>query len=163
MDDATAATADLADRHPETCRSCDLQLIQYGGRRRFHGVVSTVSCFEDNVLVRAKLAEPGQGRVLVVDGGGSLHVALLGDAMAGLALENGWAGIVVHGAVRDVAQLRSLDVGIKALGSNPHKSGKNGTGSCDVPVTFGGVTFRPGATLVSDEDGIVTLDPAPSG
>ena len=104
------------------------------------------------------MAEPGRGRVLVIDGGGSLRVALLGDLVAGIAAGNGWAGLVVHGGVRDVGALRRLPVGIKALGSNPRPSGKSGAGEVDVPVEFGGVTFRPGAMLVSDDDGIVVLD-----
>jgi regulator of ribonuclease activity A len=93
--------------------------------------------------------------VLVVDGQGSLHTALVGDLIAGLAQANGWAGLVVNGAVRDVEALAALDIGIKALGSNPRKSAKLGAGQVDAPVIFGGVTFRPGAQLYSDEDGVV--------
>ena len=104
------------------------------------------------------MTEPGDGRVLVVDGGGSLRVALLGDMVAGLAAASGWAGLVVHGGVRDVAVLRHLPLGIKALGSSPRPSGKTGVGETDVPVEFGGVTFRPGAMLYSDDDGIAVLD-----
>lgn len=128
---------------------------QYGGRSAFAGAVATVRCHEDNALLKSILSEPGEGRVLVVDGGGSLHAALIGDVIAGLALANGWAGVVVNGAVRDVAALRELDLGVKALGSNPRKGGKQGTGERDVPVTFGGATFRPGAELFSDDDGIL--------
>ena len=109
-------------------------------------------------MLKARVAEPGEGRVLVVDGGGSLRVALLGDMVAGLAAANGWAGLVIHGCVRDVAVLRHLPIGIKALGSNPRPSGKAGAGEIDVPVEFGGITFRPGAMLTSDDDGIVVLD-----
>ena len=150
-------TADLVDRHGEALQSCDLQLRQFGGRRRFHGPVRTVACFQDNVMVRRVLSEPGGGAVLVVDGQGSLHTALVGDLIAGLAQANGWAGLVVNGAVRDVEALGALDIGIKALGSNPRKSAKLGAGQLDVPVTFGGVTFRPGAQLYSDEDGVVVV------
>lgn len=103
------------------------------------------------------LSGPGHGRVLVVDGGGSVHCALMGDVIAGLAVDNGWAGVVINGAVRDVAALRTLDLGVKALGSNPRKSTKTGAGERDVPVTFGGCTFTPGAELHSDDDGIVVL------
>lgn len=151
-------TADLADQHGDALQSCDLQLRQYGGRREFSGPIRTVRCHEDNVLVKATLSEPGEGAVLVVDGGGSLHTALIGDVIAGLAVRTGWSGVVVNGAVRDVAGLASLGLGVKALGSNPRRSGKTGAGEVDVPVTFGAVTFRPGATLFSDDDGIVVLE-----
>jgi regulator of ribonuclease activity A len=150
-------TADLVDEHGEALQSCDLQLRQFGGRRRFHGPIRTVACFQDNALVRAVLSEPGEGAVLVVDGGGSLHTALVGDLIAGLARDNGWAGLVVNGAVRDTEELAGLDIGIKALGSNPRKSAKLASGQVDVPVSFGGVTFRPGERLYSDEDGVVVV------
>jgi regulator of ribonuclease activity A len=151
------STADLVDEHGEALQSCDLQLRQFGGRRRFHGPIRTVACFEDNALVRQVLSEPGDGAVLVVDGGGSLHTALVGDLIAGLAQANGWAGLVVHGAVRDTEALGGLAIGIKALGSNPRKSAKLAAGQVDVPVRFGGVGFRPGEHLYSDEDGVVVL------
>src|SRR5690606_37374538 len=151
----TVSTADLYDERGDELDSCDLQLRQYGGRSAFSGRIVTVRCFQDNALVRSVLAEPGEGRVLVVDGGGSLHTALMGDVIATMAVENGWSGVVINGAVRDVAALRRLDLGIKALGSNPRKSAKTGAGERDVPVTFGGVTFHPGAELCSDDDGIL--------
>lgn len=150
-------TADLVDEHGDAIESCDLQLRQYGGRAEFRGRIATVRCREDNALVKAVLSTPGEGGVLVVDGGGSLHTALVGDVIAGLGVANGWAGLVVHGAVRDVAALRGLPIGIKALGSNPRRSGKTGAGVRDEPVSFGGATFRPGAELVGDEDGVVVL------
>ncbi|MGO1055244.1 ribonuclease E activity regulator RraA [Crossiella sp. CA198] len=155
------ATADLADREGDAVRSCDTQLRQFGGRLVFAGPVRTVSCLQDNALLKAVLSEPGQGRVLVVDGGGSLHTALVGDLIAELARRNGWRGLVVHGAVRDAAALRTLDLGIKALGTNPRRSAKTGAGAVDVPVEFGGITFRPGDFLVSDHDGVVVLDHPP--
>jgi regulator of ribonuclease activity A len=151
----TIVTADLYDERGDQLDSCDLQFRQYGGRRTFAGPIATVRCHEDNALLKSVLSEPGEGRVLVVDGGGSLHTALMGDVIAGLAVANGWAGVVINGAVRDVAALRELDLGVKALGSNPRKSGKEGTGERDVPVSFGGATFRPGAELFSDDDGIL--------
>jgi regulator of ribonuclease activity A len=150
-------TADLVDEHGEALQSCDLQLRQFGGRRRFHGPIRTVACLQDNALVKQVLSEPGNAAVLVVDGQGSLHTALVGDLIAGLARDNGWAGLVVNGAVRDVEALRALDIGIKALGSNPRKSAKLAAGQVDVPVRFGGVTFRPGQHLYSDEDGVVVV------
>jgi regulator of ribonuclease activity A len=151
------STADLYDEHGEALQSCDTQLRQYGARRAFAGTVVTIRCHEDNALVKTVLGEPGEGRVLVVDGGGSLHTALMGDLIAASAVRNGWAGVVIHGAVRDVAVLGTLDLGIKALGANPRKSAKTGAGERDVVVTFGGTTFTPGARLVSDDDGVVVL------
>ncbi|HEV3495353.1 MAG TPA: ribonuclease E activity regulator RraA, partial [Actinomycetes bacterium] len=144
------ATADLIDQHGDVLQSCDLQFRQFGGRSRFSGPIRTVRCHQDNVLIRQVLSEPGDGRVLVVDGGGSLHTSLVGDIVAGLAQGNGWAGLVVNGAVRDVVGLAGLDIGVKALGSNPRKSAKEGAGEIDVPVSFGGVRFEPGAHLYSD-------------
>lgn len=154
---AVVGTADLYDQYEERLQSCDLQLRQYGGRRVFAGPIATVRCFEDNALVKAVLGAPGEGRVLVVDGGGSLHTALMGDLIAGSAVANGWSGVVIHGAVRDVPALGELDLGVKALGSNPRKSAKTGAGERDAVVTFGGAAFTPGARLVSDDDGVVVL------
>jgi regulator of ribonuclease activity A len=153
----TTATADLIDEHGNALGSCDLQLRQFGGQRAFTGPVATVRCHQDNALLKSVLSTPGNGRVLVVDGGGSLHTALVGDVIAQLAVDNGWAGLVVHGAVRDTAALAGMPLGIKALGSNPRKSTKTGAGDRDLPVTFGGATFSPGDQLWSDDDGIVVL------
>lgn len=149
------ATADLFDDHGAELGSCSTQFRSYGTRPRFWGRIETVRCFQDNVLVKRALETAGDARVLVVDGGGSLDTALMGDMIAGSAVAQGWAGVVINGCVRDVVALNELDLGIKALGSNPRKSAKEGTGERDVPVTFGGVTFRPGDFLYSDEDGIV--------
>jgi regulator of ribonuclease activity A len=151
------STSDLWDAHSDVAGVCELQLRQFGGVTAFSGAIATVRCLEDNVLVKQRVAEPGNGRVLVVDGGGSFRCALVGDNVAGLALEHGWAGLVINGCVRDVEALGRLELGIKALGSNPRPSSKNGSGELDVPVTFGGATFVPGATLHSDADGIVIL------
>lgn len=115
----------------------------------------TIKTLEDNALVKQLLSGPGHGAVLVIDGGGSLRTALLGDMIAGAAQKNGWAGVILHGAVRDTLALARLDLGVKALGSNPRKSAKQGTGAVDVPVSLGGVTFSPGAWVYSDDDGIV--------
>jgi len=152
------ATADLVDTHGDALASCDLQLRQFGGRRAFTGIVRTVRCYEDNALVKRVLGEDGRGGVLVVDGGGSLHTALLGDVIAASAVAHHWAGVIIHGAVRDTAVLAGLDLGVNALGSNPRKSTKTGAGQVDVEVHFGGVDFRPGQRLWSDEDGVVVLD-----
>jgi regulator of ribonuclease activity A len=153
-------TADLVDEIGPDVRSCDVQLRQYGRVSRFSGRVRTIRCREDNALVRQVLSSPGEGQVLVVDGAGSVHTALVGDLIAGLAVENGWRGLVLHGAVRDVVALAALPIGIKAIGSNPRKSGKTGSGEVDVAVNFGGVSFAPGDLLFSDEDGIVVLEPS---
>jgi regulator of ribonuclease activity A len=147
-------TADLIDAHEEL-QSCDLQFRSFGRSQRFSGVISTVRCRHDNALVKRALSQPGAGRVLVIDGDGSMHCALVGDVIAGMAVSNGWAGIVVHGAIRDSAAIAMLDLGIKALGTNPRKSAKGGAGEIDLPVEFGGVCFTPGDYLYVDEDGIV--------
>jgi regulator of ribonuclease activity A len=149
------ATADLFDDFGAELSSCTTQFRSYGARPRFWGRVETVRCFQDNALVEHVLGTAGDVRVLVVDGAGSLETALMGDRIAGSAVAQGWAGVVINGCVRDVVALGGLDLGIKALGSNPRKSSKDGTGERDVPVEFGGVTFRPGEFLYSDEDGIV--------
>ena len=151
-------TADLYDAHEARLRSCSEQFRQYGGLRQFQGPVRTVKVFEDNALVKQLLSQAGNGAVLVIDGAASLRCALLGDLMAALGQKNGWAAVVIYGAVRDVTTLATLQFGVKALGSNPAKSSKQGTGQIDVPVTFGGVTFRPGQWLYSDDDGILLSD-----
>ncbi len=150
-------TSELWDANRETAIVCETQFRQYGGMRAFSGEIATVRCLEDNVLFKQRVSEPGGGRVLVVDGGGSLRCALAGDNVVGAALENGWAGVVINGCVRDVEALAQLPIGVKALGTCPRPSGKSGRGEIDVPVVFGAATFVPGATLYSDEDGIVVL------
>jgi regulator of ribonuclease activity A len=152
-------TADLVDEIGPDVRSCDLQFGQYGARSQFAGLITTVRCFEDNALLKSVLSEPGNGGVLVIDGDGSLHAALVGDVIAGLGSDSGWAGLIINGAVRDAATLRTLDIGIKALGTNPRKSTKTGDGQRDVVVEFGGVVFAPGEIAYSDDDGIVVVAP----
>lgn len=148
-------TADLVDAHADSVRSCTVQFRQFGGRARFFGRVRTIKTFEDNALIKQTLASPGDGAVLVVDGYASLRCALVGDLIGASALENGWAGLVIFGVVRDSVALAGLKLGIKALGTNPCKSAKHGAGALDVAVSFGGVEFRPGEWLYSDEDGIL--------
>lgn len=159
VDALSPVTADLVDAHGDALESCETQFRQFGGRLSFHGPVVTVRCREDNALLKTVLSEPGLGRVLVVDGGASLHRALMGDMIAGIAAGKGWSGIIINGAVRDVAVLSTMDIGIKALGSNPRKSTKTGAGDRDIPVSFGNATFTPGAEVYSDQDGIVVLAP----
>ena len=151
-------TADLVDEHESSLRCCEVQFRHFGGIARFAGPVRTVKCFEDNTLIKQALSEPGEGGVLVVDGGGSLRCSLLGDYIAGLGVKNGWAGLVLWGAVRDAVALGQLAIGVKALGTNPLRSTKTGSGHRDVPVAFGGIVFRPQDWLYSDEDGIVVSD-----
>jgi regulator of ribonuclease activity A len=153
------STADLVDLHGEALQSIPLQLRSFGKHRRFAGRAVTVKCFEDNALLRSTLADwpAAAGAVLVVDGGGSLRTALVGDVIAGIAVDRGWAGLVINGAVRDSVALNGLEIGIKALGTNPRKSSKTGAGQADQPIEIGGVLVNPGRTVVSDEDGIVVL------
>ena len=155
----TFATCDLCDAH-KADTSGDFRVLppvfrSFGGRLKFAGPVSTVKCFEDNSLVKAALDEPGHGRVLVVDGGASLRRALVGGNIGAAAAKNGWAGVVVDGCVRDVAELAACDVGIRALAAMPLPTLKRNQGERDVPVQVQGVRVRPGDWLVADEDGIV--------
>jgi regulator of ribonuclease activity A len=146
---------DLCDAHPNDVRIVDPVFRDFGGNRLFGGPIATLQLFEDNSLVRESLEQPGNGRVLVVDGGGSLRCALLGGNLAQLAEKNGWSGVVVYGAVRDTRELAAAKVGVKALAPHPKKSNKKGIGERDVLVTFAGVTFKPGEHLYADEDGII--------
>ena len=152
------STADLADREGASVRSCDVQFRSYGGRAAFAGRVRTVRCFQDNALLKKVLSEPGEGQVLVIDGAGSVHTALVGDLIAELGRSNGWSGVIVNGAVRDSAVLGQLEFGVKALGTNPRKSTKNGDGELEENIELGGITFVPGEYVVSDEDGVVVVE-----
>lgn len=149
------ATADLYDEYGDALDSLALQLHDIGGRIAFDGAVRTVRCHRDNALVKAILATPGEGAVLVIDGGGSLESALVGDLIAASAVANGWAGLIVHGAIRDRVAIGELPLGVKALGSNPRKSSKDGRGEVDATVQIAGVTFRPGAHVWADADGVL--------
>ncbi|MFJ7204231.1 ribonuclease E activity regulator RraA [Streptomyces sp. NPDC098789] len=150
-------TADLYDEHGEELEICGTPFRQFGGRRAFAGPVRTLSCHEDNALLRELVNGPGDGAVLVVDGAASLRTALVGDLIAGAAARNGWAGLVIRGAIRDSVALGGLDLGVKALGTIPRKSGKTGAGTVDEPLTFGDATFRPGDTVHCDDDGVVVV------
>lgn len=152
---AFIATADLVDDIGPQVRSCDTQFRDCGGTTNFCGRIATVRCYQDNALLKSVLSEPGDGKVLVIDGAGSVHTALVGDVIAELARANGWAGLVIYGAIRDAAVIATMDIGCKALGTNPRKSSKTGTGERDVVVGFGGITFVPGEELYADADGIV--------
>jgi regulator of ribonuclease activity A len=155
------ATCDLCDPFrddPTALRVLPPRFADYGGLPRFAGPVATVQCLEDNTLVKALLDTPGHGRVLVVDGGGSLRTALVGGNLAAAAARNGWAGIVVDGAVRDLAELRACAVGVRALALCPMPPAKRGRGLRDVAVAVQGVPVRPGDWLYADADGIVLSD-----
>lgn len=153
-------TCDIVDAHKASGRiqSCAIQFRQFGGHTKFAGPVRTIKTFEDNALIKQTLSTPGNGAVLVVDGGGSLRSALVGDVIAGLAVTNGWAGLILWGAVRDSIALATLPLGIKALGANPWTSRKDGAGQLDVPLHFGDVGFAPGNWAYSDEDGLIIAD-----
>nr|WP_307037997.1 ribonuclease E activity regulator RraA [Arthrobacter sp. B3I4] len=148
-------TADLYDERGEELDSLALQFQSLGGHTHFSGPVRTIRCFEDNALVKAALATPGNGAVLVVDGGGSLRTALMGDLIAASAVENGWAGVVINGAIRDRVAIAGLPLGVKALGSNPRKSAKAGAGETGVELEIDGVTVRPGRQIWCDPDGVL--------
>ncbi|MFC3851208.1 ribonuclease E activity regulator RraA [Salinispirillum marinum] len=146
---------DLCDDFPELVQIVQPMFMTYGGRPTFSGEIVTVKTCEDNSRVKELLAEPGHGRVLVVDGAGSLRKALLGDMIAESAVQQGWSGVVLYGAVRDVHALGQLDLGVQALGAFPVRTARQGLGEVNVPVTFGGVTFSPGQFLYADRNGIL--------
>ena len=154
------STADLCDGHEQQLQVCLPLLRHFGGRKNFHGQIVTLKCFEDNSLVRDTLNEPADGEVLVVDGGGSLRCALLGDTLAALALQHGWAGMVINGCIRDSTQIATMDIGVMALATHPRKSVKLGCGQRNVSLNFAGVNFHPGNYLYCDADGILLAEQA---
>ncbi|MDQ2106030.1 ribonuclease E activity regulator RraA [Azospirillum isscasi] len=157
------STCDLYDRFEKTARVADPVFRDFGLRRKFSGAAVTVKCFEDNSRVKETLGTPGQGKVLVVDGGGGLRAALMGDLIAKDAVRNGWEGVVIHGCVRDAAVLATLDLGIKALAAIPRKTVRNGEGQKDLPVTLAGIRINPGDLVFADEDGVLVLGEAEFG
>jgi len=151
-------TADLMDVFQEELQSCEIQFKNYGGRNAFWGPCKTLQCKNDNVLLRRMLEEQANGHILIVDGGGSLSSALIGDIIAEIGRKNNWSGIVIYGAVRDTLDLGRLDFGVKALGSNPRKSHKKGDGTSNVKINFGGIIVEPGNWVYCDEDGVVVAN-----
>lgn len=151
----TYSVPDICDDFIDDLSVLEPLFSDYGGKHKFSGEVVTIKCFEDNSLVRDAVRTPGQGRVLVVDGGGSLRHALLGDLLAAAAAENGWQGLLINGCVRDVEILETIDLGVKALNRHPVKTDKRGEGQFDVAVSFAGATIRPGNYLYSDTNGVV--------
>ena len=158
----TFKTPDLCDEFEaelgKSVRVVAPMFQRYGGRASFSGQIVTLKIFEDNSLVREAFAESGAGKVLVIDGGGSLRCALVGDQLAILARKNGWEGVVVYGCIRDSAAIGRLPLGVWALATHPQKTVKRGEGQRDVPVSFGGVTFAPGMFAYADEDGVIVSD-----
>ena len=148
-------TPDLCDDFPNEVHVVEPMFVSYGGREQFGGQIVTIKCFEDNSLVRTLVAEEGKGKVLVVDAGGSMRRACLGDMLAEKAVSSGWEGIVMYGCIRDVDAIGALDLGVHALGAHPMKTEKKGIGERDLTVTFGGVSFRPGEYLYADNNGII--------
>lgn len=152
-------TPDLCDEFEsdigKSLRIVSPMFQRYGARATFSGEIVTLKIFEDNSLVRTAFAEDGKGKVLVIDGGGSLRCALVGDQLAILAQKNGWEGVVVYGCIRDSVDINGIDIGVRALNTHPQKSIKKNVGDRDIAVTFGGVTFNPGKWLYADEDGVL--------
>lgn len=153
-------TPDLCDAYPDLIQVVEPMFSNFGGRDSFGGQIVTVKCFEDNSRVKELAELDGSGKVLVVDGGGSLRCALLGDMIAERAAHNGWHGVVIYGCVRDVDMLAQTDLGVQALASHPLRSNRRGAGDLDLAVTFAGVTFRPGEYVYADNNGII-VSPSP--
>jgi regulator of ribonuclease activity A len=151
-------TADLCDAFPGLVQVAQPLFREYGGLEKFAGPIETLQVHDDNTLVRETLETPGRGRVLVVDGGGSLKCALVGGRLAGLAQSNGWSGVIVNGCIRDALEIRQIRVGIRALNAVPMRSGKNGTGERGGTLSFAGVTFAPGRFIYADADGVLVAE-----
>ena len=149
------STPDLCDQYPELVQAVEPMFSNFGGRESFGGQVVTVKCFEDNSRVKELVSTPGEGRVMVVDAGGSMRRAGLGDMLAEKASANGWSGIIIYGCIRDVDEIMATDIGVQALGVHPIKTDKKGIGEIDIAVTFGGVTFNSGDYVYADNNGII--------
>lgn len=148
-------TPDLCDEYPDLVQVVEPMFSNYGGKDSFGGEIVTVKCFEDNSKVKELVGTPGEGRVMVVDGGASMRHALLGDMLAEKAVKNGWAGLVIYGCIRDVDAIMELDLGVQALGTVPLKTDKRDIGDVNIPVKFGGVTFIPGHYIYADNNGVI--------
>lgn len=154
------STPDLCDDYPDLVKVLEPMLANYGGRDTFGGEIVTIKCHEDNSLVKEHAGRAGHGKVMVVDGGGSLRRALLGDMIAENAVRNGWEGFIIYGCVRDVDALASLDLGVQAMGSVPLKTDKRNIGDFNIPLIFGGVTFKPGEYVYADNNGVIVSSEA---
>lgn len=151
----TDITPDLCDLHADLVRVLEPMLVNYGGCEAFSGEIVTVKCFEDNSLVKEQLNTPGADKVLVVDGGGSMRRALLGDMIAESAVKQGWQGVIIYGCIRDVSAISEMPLGVQAMACVPVKTEKRGIGDVNVPVCFGGVTFNPGEYVYADSNGVL--------
>ena len=149
---------ELCDQYPDDVRVLEPMFMNFGGKERFYGKVVTIKAFEDNSLVREQVAQDGTGKVLVVDGGGSLRRAMLGDVLAEKAAKNGWQGIIIYGCIRDVNAIGEIDLGVQSLATHPMKTDKRGLGDLNVPVTFGGTTIKPGDYIYADNNGVLVSD-----
>ena len=154
----TIHTADLCDEFGDEAHVAEAAFVAFGKRRVFGGPVYSISVFEDNTLVKQALESPGNDRVLVVDGGASLRCALLGGNLAQLAATSGWQGLVINGCVRDVHEINAIDIGVRAIGTCPRKSKKQGKGETNATLFFAGVKISPGDYIYVDEDGIVVAE-----
>ena len=152
------STADICDMQGDNVHYLNTQMRDFGGAKEFAGIIETVDCFEDNSKVKEAVKEDGTGKVLVVDGKGSMFRALLGDMVAKEALSNGWRGVVINGCIRDSVELSGLQFGVKALGTHPRKSLKANQGTRQSAVEFGGCSFVPGKYIYVDADGVVVSD-----
>lgn len=155
MNSSEIITPDLCDEYPDLVQVLTPMLQNFGGIESFGGEIVTVKCFEDNSIVKEQVALPGLGRVMVVDGGGSMRNALLGDMLAEKAAENGWEGLVIYGCIRDVDVIRKTQLGVQAISTHPRKTEKRGIGDLNIPVTFGGITFVPGQYVYADNNGVI--------
>ena len=149
------STPDLCDKYGDAVQVCKPVFSHYGAVKQFAGEIVTVKCFEDNSMVAEQVRMPGKGKVLVVDGGGSSQRSLLGDNLAGAAIENGWAGIVIYGYLRDVEDIALMPIGVMAMGAIPRKTQKLGQGEVNIPITIAGVSMRPAHYLYADCSGVV--------
>ena len=148
-------TPDLCDKYPDLVRVVEPIFKNYGGKSSFGGQTVTIKCYEDNSVVKETAGTAGNGKIIVVDGGGSLRRALLGDLIAENAVQNGWEGFIIYGCIRDVDDISTMNLGVKALNTNPLKTDKKGIGDLNIPVSFGGVTFKPGEYVYADSNGII--------
>ncbi|KZY34257.1 MULTISPECIES: ribonuclease E activity regulator RraA [unclassified Oleiphilus] len=155
MSNTKIITPDLCDEYPDLVQVLEPMMNNYGAIDAFGGEIVTVKCFEDNSIVKEQVGLPGEGRVMVVDGGGSMRNALLGDMLAEKAAANGWSGLVIYGCIRDVDVIGQTQLGVQAMNTNPRKTEKRGIGDLNVPVTFGGVTFTPGHYVYADNNGVI--------
>ncbi len=155
MNSSKIITPDLCDEYPDLVQVLSPMLQNFGGIDSFGGEIVTVKCFEDNSIVKEQVGLPGQGKVMVVDGGGSMRNALLGDMLAEKAAENGWEGLIIYGCIRDVDVIRQTKLGVQAISTHPRKTEKKGVGDLNIPVTFGGVTFVPGQYVYADNNGVI--------